>query len=82
LLAGRIKGITEDVQRILDVANTGNAPVTSSVMANVQLARAVQALWDGTDQGMQRLIAALEAAAPLLRLITWEAPNQPSTGSR
>lgn len=82
LLAGRIKDVTEDVQRILDVANTGNTPATSPVMANVQLARAIHALWDGTDEGMQRLIAALDAARPLLQLITMPPPDQPSTGSR
>lgn len=85
LLSGRIKDVTAEVQKIMSVAISGNNAPASMLGSNAQLERAVASLWDGTDEGLQRLVGALEAAGPLLKMLTMpatRASTSPATGAR
>lgn len=82
LLGGRIKDVTTDVERLVICANNGNSVGNRLLDYDARLVGAIDALWDGTDEGMQRLVDALEAAGPLLRLITIRSAVGPGTGSR
>lgn len=84
LLSGRIKDATAGVQEIVRIAIIGNPLQNSMLTSNTRLERAVESLWDGTDEGLQRLAGALEAAGPLLKMLTMPAPQASSdraTGS-
>lgn len=85
LLSGRIKDVTAEVQKIMRVAIIGNTAHDSMLGSNARLERAVASLWDGTDEGLQRLVGALEAAGPLLKMLTMPATpasTSPATGAR
>lgn len=82
LLSGRIKDLTADVQKIVGVAIIGNPARASLLASNIRLERVVASLWDGTNEGLDRLVNALEAAGPLLKMWTMASPPDSATGSR